>query len=535
MRLLKQRPFAVFLGILSALGYAHAIGQRTCVSFKSSSSSQFTVVSKGKAAPVLISKDEWPGVQYAASEFVSDIKQVTGVSSAISNATSTVKSSTPPIIIGTLGQSSLIDAVVNHTNLDVSSVSGVWEAFMVKEVNNPLPGVAKALVVIGADKRGTIFALYDLSEQFGVSPWYWWADVPTTKNSNIFVSSSGCSHGTPSVKYRGIFLNDEQPALQNWAMEKFTNGTGAALTGSPFNHFFYTKLFELILRLKGNYLWPAQWSSAFGVDDTQNQPLADWYGIVMGTSHEEPMMRSIPVEWTLFGEGDWNYETNSQFIYNFWVNGTERAKPYENIFTVGMRGDGDLPAVSDGITTLQKVISDQRQILMDVYNLTDVSTIPQMWALYKEVLGYYDDGLVVPDDVTLLWSDDNWGNMVRLPMPSEFNRTGGAGVYYHYDYVGDPRDYKWITTSQMTKTFEQLSLALDRQANRIWILNVGDLKPYELNTEFFLAYGWDSSLWSYDNLDTFVSEWAQREFDLPVNTANEVSTIITNLTRWNNR
>ncbi|KAI5117957.1 hypothetical protein M0805_001619 [Coniferiporia weirii] len=529
MRLVKRLPFAVFLGILSALSYAHAIGQKTCVSFKSSSSSQFTVVSKGKAAPVLISKDEWPGVQYAASEFVSDIKQVTGVSSAISNATSTVKSSTPPIIIGTLGQSSLISAIVKHINLDVSSVSGVWEAFMVKEVNNPLPGVARALIIIGADKRGSIYALYDLSEQFGVSPWYWWADVPTTRNSDIFVSSSGCSHGTPTVKYRGIFLNDEQPALQNWAMEKFTNGTGAALTGSPFNHFFYSKLFELILRLKGNYLWPAQWSSAFGVDDTQNQPLADWYGIVMGTSHEEPMMRSIPVEWTLFGQGDWNYETNSQFIYNFWVNGTIRARPYENIFTVGMRGDGDLPSEAPGISVLEKVISDQRQILTDVYNGTAVADIPQVWTLYQEVLGYYEDGLQVPDDVTLLWSDDLWGNMVQLPMPSEFNRTGGSGVYYHYDLVGNPRDYKWITT------FEQLSLALDRQADRIWILNVGDLKPYELNTEFFLSYGWDSSLWSYDNLDTFVSAWAQREFDLPVNTANEVSTIITNLTRWNNR
>ncbi|KAH8117845.1 hypothetical protein DFH11DRAFT_1839415 [Phellopilus nigrolimitatus] len=535
MRFLGVRFLAPFLGCLSILSLVRAIGQDICVTFNSTPSA-FSVVRSGKAAPFFISEDEWPGVQRTAGDFVSDVEKVTGVSPNLMNVTSTVTSSTPPVIIGTLGRSSLISAILNHTGLDVSSISGSWEAFMTKEIANPLPGISSAYVIIGADKRGTIYAMYDLSEQFGVSPWYWWADVPTTQNSDISIQSTGCSHGEPTIKYRGIFLNDEQPALQNWAMEKFTNGTGAALTGSPFNHFFYTKLFELILRLKGNYLWPAQWTSAFGVDDTQNQPLADWYGIVMGTSHEEPMMRSIPVEWGLFGIGPWDYSMNSQNIYNFWVNGTIRAKPYENIFTVGMRGDGDLALPADsGIAVLEKVISDQRQILMDVYNETDVTNIPQMWALYKEVLGYYYDGLQPPDDITLLWCDDNWGNMIRLPVPSEFNRTGGAGVYYHYDYVGDPRDYKWITSSQMSKTFEQLSFAIDRQATRIWILNVGDLKPYELNTEFFLTYGWNSSRWSFDNLDTFVSQWAQREFDLPVETANEVANIMTNLTRWNNR
>ncbi|KAL5526413.1 hypothetical protein ACEPAF_8136 [Sanghuangporus sanghuang] len=532
MRSINTCLLVIFLGCLSLLRGVPAIGQDTCVSFKSSPSS-FSAVNDGSVAPIFLSEDEWPGVQRAAADFASDIEKVTGRSPKVSNVTTSVKTSVHPVIIGTLGKSSLVDAVVNHTRMDVSSVSGKWESFMTRMVNNPLPGISKAYLIIGADKRGTIYAMYDLSEQIGVSPWYWWADVPTSKQSRIAFSASGCSHGSPTVKYRGFFFNDEQPALQNWAMEKFTNGTGAALTGSPFNRFFYTKVFELILRLKGNYLWPAQWSSAFGVDDAQNQPLADWFGIVMGTSHEEPMMRSIPVEWGLFGVGQWDYGTNPQFIYNFWVNGTERAKPYENIFTVGMRGDGDLP-LSEGtnIDLLEKVISDQRQILMDVFNTTDVTDIPQMWALYKEVLGYYDDGMRVPEDITLLWSDDNWGNMVRLPIPSEFNRTGGAGVYYH---VGDPRDYKWITSSQMSKTFDQLSQAIEREATRIWIVNVGDLKPYELNTEFFLAYGWNASRWSFNDLNTFVTSWAQREFDLPPSTANEVVTIITNLTRWNNR
>ncbi|EJD06971.1 uncharacterized protein FOMMEDRAFT_131740 [Fomitiporia mediterranea MF3/22] len=520
------RAFLVGFLCLTAV---YAIGQDTCVSFKSSGS-DLSIINGDSAAPLYLSEDEWPGVQRAAADFASDIQKVTGKTPKASNVTASVKTSATPIIIGTLGKSSLIDAVVNHTQLDVSSVSGQWESFMTKLVKNPLPGVSQAYVIVGADKRGTIYAMYDLSEQIGVSPWYWWADVPTTKNAQIFFSASGCSHGSPTVKYRGIFFNDEQPALQNWAMEKFTNGTGAALTGSPFNHFFYAKVFELILRLRGNFMWPG---NAFGVDDTQNQPLADWFGIVMGTSHEEPMMRSIPVEWSLFGVGPWDYSTNAQFIYNFWVNGTERAKPYENIFTVGMRGDGDLPA-SEGtdIQLLEKIMSDQRQILMSVYNTTDVTDIPQAWALYKEVLGYYDDGMRVPDDITLLWSDDNWGNMVRLPVPDEFNRTGGAGVYYH---VGDPRDYKWITSTQMAKTFDQLSQAVERHATRLWVVNVGDLKPYELNTEFLLSYGWNSSRWSPNNLNTFVSSWAQREFDVSPSVANEIVTIMTNLTRWNNR
>ncbi|RPD63354.1 hypothetical protein L227DRAFT_386788 [Lentinus tigrinus ALCF2SS1-6] len=530
---------AAIVGLLAFTSSVYGIGQDTCVSFKSSSSA-FTVVNSGKAAPILLSPDEWPGVQRAAFDFASDIQQVTGVKPSLRNITSSNSSDSSlgstAIIVGTLGKSSLIDEVVNRTKLDVSSIQGQWEAFLAKEVANPLPGVQSAYVMIGADKRGTIFALYDHSEQFGVSPWYWWADVPITKHNSLFVTSSGCSHGSPTVKYRGLFLNDEQPALQNWAMEKFTNGTGAALTGSPFNHFFYTKLFELILRMKGNYLWPAQWSSAFGIDDTQNQPLADWWGIVMGTSHEEPMMRSIPVEWNLLGVGAWDYSTNQQNVYNFWKVGVERARPYEGVYTIGMRGNGELP-LSEGqnVQLLEQIVADQRQLLMDVFNTTDVTTIPQVWTLYKEVEGYYEDGMRVPDDVILLWSDDNWGNVRRYPIPSERNRTGGSGVYYHVDYVGDPRDYKWITSSQIEKTFDQLSTAVARDATNMWILNVGDLKPYEMHSEFFLTLGWDASKWNPSNLNTFVTSWAQREFDLSASDAAEVAGIIANVTRHNAR
>ncbi|KAF7349457.1 GH115-C domain-containing protein [Mycena sanguinolenta] len=583
--------FLTALTISFLVSSVRALGQENCVSFQSSASA-FSIASNGKAAPLILSSDDWPGVQRAAQDFAADVNRVTGITPTVANVSASAPArSSLPVIIGTLGKSSLIDQIVNTTKLDVSSIENTWEAFMTRVVENPLPGIDKAYLMIGADKRGTIFAMYDHSEQFGVSPWYWWADVPPAQHSALFVTPTGCSHGAPSVKYRGIFLNDEQPALQNWAAEKFTNGTGAALTGSPFNHLFYTKLFELMLRMKANHLWPAQWSSAFGVDDSVNQFMADYYGIVMGSSHEEPMMRSIPasfhalacnphhslkakqVEWNLFGVGAWDYSVNPANINAFWLNGTIRGAPYENMWTIGMRGDGDEPiSGADAITLLEEITANQTAIFNQVFPGTDVSTIPQVWALYKEVEGYYDQGLRVNDYVTLLWTDEkyvfpsapaqskyaetnawyscSWGNVRRYPLPSERNRTGGAGIYYHvtigsaaHSDVGDPRDYKWITSSQISKNnpnhdsqiFEQMSIAIERNASTIWMLNVGDLKPYERETEFFITYGWDSEKWNPDNLDTFVSSWAQREFGLSAADTETVTSIVANVTRFNAR
>ncbi|KAF7305914.1 GH115-C domain-containing protein [Mycena chlorophos] len=535
---------AVSLGLLPSA--VNAIGQATCVSFKSSSN-VFTVADDGKAAPILTSSDDWPGVHRAVQDFAADIQRVTGLKAKVANVTaSSAPHSSLPIIIGTLGRSSLIDQIVNNTKLNVSDVEGQWEAFKTQVVENPLPGISKAYVMVGADKRGTIFSLYDHSEQFGVSPWYWWADVPVAKHSSLFVAPTGCAHGSPTIQYRAIFLNDEQPALQGWAAGKFVvNEEGSALTDSPFNRYFYSNLFELILRLRANHLWPAQWSSAFGVDDDFNQFNADYYGVIMGTrqaasclvNHEEPMMRSIPVEWTLFGVGPWDYGANPANINAFWLNGTIRSKDYENMWTVGMRGDGDEPIEGDAIQLLEWITANQTAIFQEVFGANaNVSEIPQVWCLYKEVEGYYDNGLRVADYIALLWTDDNWGNIRRYPLPSERNRTGGAGVYYHVDYVGDPRDYKWIASSQISKIFEQMSIAVDRQATRIWVLNVGDLKPNERETEFFLTYAYDSSLWTPDNLGSFVSAWAQREFaGLASKDVDTVVDIVANLTRWNMR
>ncbi|KAG6879211.1 hypothetical protein C0992_004353 [Termitomyces sp. T32_za158] len=527
--------------LCALLAGVKAIGQDQCITFEPNDVFTLPVVAEGEASPIFTAVDDWPGVHLAAANFAADIQRVTGVQPPVANVTSdTFPKSGTPIIVGTLGKSSLIAQVVNATQLDVSAIEGKWEAFLTREVQNPFPGVSSAYVIIGADKRGTIFALYDLSEQFGSRSSLVfllgidrWADVPVVKHQELYVTSNGCSHGTPTVKYRGIFLNDEQPALQNWAAEKFTNGTTNSPLGSPFNHFFYVKLFELMHRIKANYLWPAMWSSAFAVDDTQNQYLADLYGIVMGTSHQEPMMRSTPNEFILYGQGAWDYTSNADNIKAFWLAGTQRAKNFESVYTVGMRGFGDCTlslvfvscdtltlvetvplSQSTNIQLLEQVITDQTAILKDVYG-DDVQDIPQIWTLYKEVEGYYDAGMTVPDYITLLWSDDNWGNIRRLPLASERNRTGGAGVYYHI--------------------FEQMSLAVDREATRLWILNVGDLKPYERETEFFINFGWNATRWNVDNLESFVSGWAQREFAVSSADAKTVVDIVRNLTRFNSR
>ncbi|KAF8577643.1 glycoside hydrolase family 115 protein [Ramaria rubella] len=538
-----MRTISLFVALSSFILSGQALSSSTnCVS-TSSAPGSIPLVSSGKAAPLFIAADDWPGVARAASDFSTDVQRVTGVSPKLNNVTSASSVSLKngvPIIIGTLGHSSLIDSVISHlktSSQPFAALNGTWESYHAQAVSNPLPGIDQAYVIVGSDKRGTIYALYELSEQAGVSPWYWWADVAIRTAESLFLNSAPCLHGEPSVKYRGIFLNDEQPALQNWAQEKFTNPTapGAGTNpATPFNRFFYTKLFELILRLKGNYLWPAQWSSAFGVDDSQNQFLADLYGIVMGTSHEEPMMRSIPVEWSDFGSGPWNFSTNAANITAFWINGTERARGFDEIYTVGMRGDGDLPlSETTNVDLLEEIVAVQRGILAQVYNVTDVSTIPQMWALYQEVQAYYEDGMRVEDDITLLWTDDLWGNIRRFPLADERNRSGGAGVYYHVRHES-ARDYKWIQSSQISKTFEQMSLAFYRDATRIWVGNVGDMKPYEMSTEFFLTYGYNATRWTPSNLNTFTELWAEREFGLP-DKAAEIAEILNNVTRSNAR
>lgn len=516
-------PSVVLLGCLvlvAAVSARGALSDRPLLAEPSVAGS-LPVVAGGSAAPLHVSGDDWPGVRRAAADLQADLERVTGRRPELAQ---TAPGQAPvAVLIGTVGKSALIDGLVAAGKLDVAAIRGQWEAFVIATVEQPLPGVARALVIAGSDKRGTIYGIYEVSEQIGVSPWYWWADVPVKKRAELFFRPGRTVVASPAVQYRGIFLNDEAPALTGWVYEKF----------GRFGHEFYGRLFELMLRLRANYLWPAMWlPRAFNDDDAENPRLADEYGIVMGTSHHEPLMRAH-AEWGKYGRGPWDYAKNDAVLREFWRGGVERVKNYESIHSLGMRGDGDEAMSADTNTRLlERIVADQREIIAAVSGKPAGQT-PQLWALYKEVQEYYEQGMRVPDDVILLWCDDNWGNIRRLPTPEERKRKGGAGVYYHFDYVGGPRNYKWINVTPITKVWEQMHLAWQHEANRIWIVNVGDLKPMEFPIEFFIRYAWNPARWPYEKLEEYSQQWAAREFG--AQHAAEVAALINGYSKLNRR
>ena len=518
-RLIKLAAITSLLLIILSTSKSYAVDRNSYISTIDAKGS-FKLSAAGKSAPIYISDSDYPGVIRAARDLQKDIAAVTKATPAFSTGAPQGKAEV--ILIGTIGKSKLIDNLVNNGKLQVNGIAGKWETYLIQVVNNPMPGVAKALVIAGSDKRGTIFGIYDLSAKIGVSPWYWWADVPIKEQKNLYILPGRHTDGEPAVKYRGIFINDEAPAFSGWAKEKF----------GGVNHKVYEKVFELILRLKGDYLWPAMWGNAFNDDDKADPVLADEYGIVMGTSHHEPMDRAQQ-EWKRYGTGAWNYDTNGEVLRGFWKKGIENMGSKETIVTVGMRGDGDMP-MTDGsnITLLEKIVADQRKIIADVTG-KDASQTPQMWALYKEVQAYYDKGMRVPDDVTLLLCDDNWGNIRKLPKLTEPKRKGGYGIYYHFDYVGDPRNYKWLNTNPISKTWEQMHLAYEYGAKQVWVVNVGDLKPMEFPISFFLDYAWAPNKWPASRLKEYTRLWARQQFDQEHE--NEIADILTNYTKYNSR
>jgi hypothetical protein len=500
---------------------AFAIGQVQYVESERAPGS-FALVQDKVTATISVDSNDWAGVVRAANDLRADVGRVTDCRPPIIFGQNRL--GTNVIIIGTVGKSALIEQLTRAGKIDVSPIAGKWESYFTQVVPHPLPGIDSALVIAGSDQRGTIYGLYDLSEQMGVSPWYWWADVPIRHQDAVFVKAGKYVQGPPAVKYRGIFLNDEQPSLGGWAQAKF----------GGFNHAFYTNVFELLLRLKANYLWPAMWDNSFATDDPLNAKLANEYGIVMGTSHHEPMMRAWK-EWESAGnpKGSWDYSKNDAKLRAFWTEGLERTRHDDEIITLGMRGDGDEPmSETESVALLERIVSDQRKMISELIN-PNLTAVPQVWALYKEVQGYYERGMRVPDDVTLLWCDDNWGNIRRLPTPEERLRSGGAGIYYHLDYVGGPRNYKWLNTTPITKVWEQLNLAYHSDANRIWIVNVGDLKPMEFPIEFFMSLAWDPQRWPKDRISEFTRLWAEREFGPKY--AGDIADIISKYTQYNGR
>ncbi|HEY4154984.1 MAG TPA: glycosyl hydrolase 115 family protein, partial [Puia sp.] len=459
----------------------------------------FPLVAGGTAATLCTDDGDYWLVNKSAALFQQDIERVTGIKPALVHRLPAAAKQI--ILIGSLDHSSLIRQLVEKNKIGTESIKGKWECFRIQTVEHPFPGIDRALVIAGSDRRGTAFGVFEISRQMGVSPWYWWADVPVKKKKECYVDKNGMVSGPPSVKYRGIFINDEAPAFSGWTREKF----------GGVNHGVYEKIFELLLRLKANYLWPAMWGNAFNDDDTLNPILASKYGIVMGTSHHEPMLRAQQ-EWKRYGKGQWNYDSNAAVLRDFWRKGIEKMDSHESIVTIGMRGDGDMPMTEgSNIALLERIVHDQRQIIQQVTG-RDPSETPQSWALYKEVQDYYDKGMRVPDDVTLLLCDDNWGNIRKLPKRTDPPRAGGYGIYYHFDYVGDPRNYKWLNTNNIARVWEQMHLADAYGANRIWIVNVGDLKPMEYPISFFLDYAWNTKKWNAGNLDDYPLQWVQEQF-----------------------
>ncbi|WP_345952611.1 glycosyl hydrolase 115 family protein [Mucilaginibacter sp. PAMB04168] len=513
-----KRLAAIFIVMVICAQQANATHDDSYVSAKPVANS-FALSAAGKSAPLWVSTDDYAGVIRAVKDLQNDIDAVTHQKPHLLNGTAAGKQL---VIIGTIGKSTVIDQLIKNKKINVSGVTGKWETFVLQTVSKPMPGVDQALVIAGSDKRGTIYGVYDLSARIGVSPWYWWADVPIREQKSLYIIPGRYTQGEPTVKYRGIFINDEAPAFSGWTKEKF----------GGVNSKMYAKMFELILRMKGNYLWPAMWGNAFNVDDPANRATADEYGIVMGTSHHEPMDRAQQ-EWKIYGKGEWNYNTNGDVLRDFWRKGIENMGTAETIVTVGMRGDGDM-AMEQGtnIALLEKIVADQRKIIADVTKKPADQT-PQMWALYKEVQDYYDKGMRVPDDVTLLLCDDNWGNIRKLPKLGEKPRKGGYGIYYHYDYVGGPRNYKWLNTNPIVKVWEQMHLAYEYNARQVWIVNVGDLKPMEFPLEFFLDYAWNPNKWPVNRVQEYTRLWALQQFG--PERASEIASIISRYTKYNGR
>ena len=453
------------------------------------------------------------GVSYAANALVKDISKVSGSQATI---TSNRKAT---ILVGTIGHSAAIDQLVKQKRINGNLLKGKREKFIITVVDNQL-------IIAGSDRRGTIYGIYELSQQMGVSPWYDWADVPVEHHDSIFVNKGIYTDGEPAVRYRGIFLNDEAPCLTSWV--KNTYGTGYG------DHRFYQRVFELVLRLRGNMMWPAMWGWAFYADDPENEKTADEMGVVMSTSHHEPMARNHQeYARNRKGWGPWNYQKNKANLQKFFREGIERMKGTEQIVTIGMRGDGDEAMSAEADTKLMsQIINDQRKIIADVTG-KKASETPQVWALYKEVLDYYDKGMKVPDDVTLLLCDDNWGNVRRGPNATERKHKGGWGLYSHVDYVGAPRNSKMLNVTPVQNPWEQLTLAYENGIDRLWILNVGDLKPMEYPISQFMDMAWNPRKYDVNNITRHTRDWCAQQFG--ESQADEAARILNLICKYNGR
>ena len=479
------------------------------------------LLNPGNRVEIYMDANDCRGVSYAVQALIKDFRQVSGCQATLTSQYGSThgKNSQPGILVGTLGHSAAIDQLVRQKRIDARQLKGKREKFIITLVD-------QQLVIAGSDRRGTIYGIYELSQQMGVSPWYDWADVPVEHHDSIFVNKGIYTDGEPAVRYRGIFLNDEAPCLTSWV--KNTYGTGYG------DHRFYQRVFELVLRLRGNMMWPAMWGWAFYADDPENEKTADEMGVVMSTSHHEPMARNHQeYARNRKGWGPWNYQKNKANLQKFFREGIERMKGTEQIVTIGMRGDGDEAMSAEADTKLMtNIINDQRKIIADVTG-KKASETPQVWALYKEVLDYYDKGMKVPDDVTLLLCDDNWGNVRRVPNAQERKHKGGWGLYYHVDYVGAPRNSKMLNCTPVQNPWEQLTLAYENGIDRLWILNVGDLKPMEYPISQFMDIAWNPHKYAVNQITNHTRDWCAQQFG--EEQADEAARLLNLICKYNGR
>lgn len=478
---------------------------------------QFCIAKDGWRATIVVDQNDWTGVKRASYDLGDDVRKVTGIPSDVVESKKVKKGH---IIIGTVGKSKLIDGLVKRKKLDVSKIRGQWESFIIDVIDGNL-------VIAGSDKRGTIYGIYEISQRIGVSPWNWWADVPVKHQDEIYYDEGRFVQPSPKVKYRGIFINDEDWGLKPWAATNYEKDLGDIGPKT------YARVCELLLRLKANMLAPAMHSctGAF-YSHPESKVVCDSFGIIITTSHCEPLLlnNAAKSEWNQETDGDWNYKTNRETIIKKWDDRLAEASQYENIYTVAMRGlhdaglRGNLP-MEERVPLIEKVINDQRELLMkhrawspanDMDRTPDrVTAIPQIFVPYKETMDIYENGLNVPDDITLVWVDDNYGYMKRVSNPEEQRRSGRSGVYYHLSYLGAPHDYLWLNTTPPVLMYEELKKAYDAGADRYWLLNVGDIKPMELGIQTFMDMAWNIDDFDFGKVSRHQAQFLHSLFSVP--------------------
>lgn len=463
----------------------------------------FTLASPRQTAAILYDASDAAVVKRAAELFAADVEAVTGRRPQVTSATGETG---PAVIVGTVGGSALIRRLSEAGKIDTAPLEGAWERYLIQTVANPLPGIRTALVIAGSDRRGAAYGLFTLSELIGVSPWYWWADVPVKKHAALHVDAPPTYSQTPSVRYRGIFLNDEDWGLTPWASQTFEPERGNIGPRT------YAKVCELLLRLKANYLAPAMHPVSTSFNQIpENKLVADTFAIVMGSTHCEPLLLNTASEWDTQTMGPWNYDKNKEGINRVLTQRVRENSPYENVYTLALRGlhDGAMSTtlpMHEKVRMLQQALLDQRRILAENID-RPVETVPQAFTPYKEVLEIYSNGLELPDDVTIVWPDDNYGYMKRLSGVREQRRTGRSGVYYHVSYLGVPHSYLWFSTTPPSLMYEELRKAYDTTADRLWLLNCGDLKGSEMQVSLFLDMAWDIGRFTADNVVTYPARW----------------------------